>query len=790
MSESEADTCRKYVTPNLKAAGWTDDQLREQRTFTDGRIIPTGHGIARRAGKRADYILYYTRDFPLAVVEAKPSDAKPGDGLQQAMDYAEVLDLKFAYSTNGKGIVEHDFLTGKESHLRSFPSPAELWRRYGGQDGITESAAKPLLEPCRPTGRREPRYYQQIAINRVIRAVTKGQKRVLLTMATGTGKTFVAFQIVWKLWESKWSRKGEARHPRVLYLSDRNILVDKPMRDEFSVFEEARLKIQGEAVKSRYIYFALYQAMAKDDRRPGLFKEFARDFFDLVIVDECHRGSANDDSSWREILEYFEPAVQLGMTATPLRADNQDTYRYFGNPVYTYSLKQGIEDGFLAPYRVHRIVPSVDATGWRPEPGQTDRDGQVIPDEVYYTPDFETRLSLLPRTRAIAKNLMDFLRSTDPMGKTIVFCVDQDHAEQMRMEINNAAGDLARDHPNYVVRITAEEGDIGKGHLWNFTDPEQKTPVVVTTSRLLSTGVDVPTCRVIAIARRVESMTEFKQIIGRGTRVHDDSGKLFFTILDYTGSATRLFADPDFDGEPALITQEEIDAEGKMTRRTHEQAPDVRSDEWGGDTRRAESPVVESPARDTRKFYVDQGQVEIVANMVYDLDPDGHRLHARSYGDYTREQVVGMFPQAGDLKSKWSHADERAAILEVLRQRGVNLDELAEVTGLRDADPFDLLCHVAFSLPTRTRRERAEALRRNRPDFFARYSADARSILDAILEKYVDHGTAEFQLPDVLKVPPLSERGNPSEIAFLFGGAEKLASAIQAMQTFLYAPPS
>jgi len=748
MRDSEADTCRKYVLPKLYAAGWSDDRISEQKTITDGRIIPAGQGGVRRFPKRPDYLLRYRRDFLVAVVEAKVSYKSPGEGLQKAMEYAGMLGLKFAYSTNGHGIVEHDFISGRETRMESFPGPEDLWRRLGAAEGMAARSVETLLAPCNLVSGKVPRYYQEIAINRAVQAILRNKKRILLTMATGTGKTTVAFQIIWKLWSSRWNGKGELRNPRILYLSDRNILVDKPKDIDFAPLGDARFKIEnGEAPKSREIYFAIYQSIARDERRPGLFKTYSPDFFDLIIVDECHRGSANDDSNWREILEYFEPAFQLGMTATPERNDNKDTYRYFGNPVYTYSLKQGIEDGFLAPYRVHRVVPSVDATGWRPEPGQKDRDGRVIPDEVYYTPDFETRLAHRPRTEAIAKHISNFLKGTNRFDKAIVFCVDQDHAEEMRIALSNENADLVRDNPDYAVRITADEADIGLGHLDHFTDLERATPVLVTTSKLLSTGVDIPTCKIIAIARRVESMTEFKQIIGRGTRVRDDYGKYFFTILDYTGSATRLFADPDFDGEPALISQEEMDAHGRVVSSVESPGLDVRADEWGQEERLPEpGKVVESPGSGIgEKYHVDEDRaVEIVADVVYELDPEGHRLQATTYVDYTRREVRLMYSKAADLRSRWSDAEQRAAILEALRDKGISLEKLAELTEQKDADHFDLLCHVAFSLPLRTRRERAEMLRRNKPDLFERYSKEARAVLDAILDKYVEYGDEEF----------------------------------------------
>ncbi|HEX9788461.1 MAG TPA: DEAD/DEAH box helicase family protein, partial [Candidatus Binatia bacterium] len=453
---TEADTCRKYVLPKLYAAGWNDDQISEQKSFTDGRILVVGAKARRRPAKRADYLLRYARDFMLAVVEAKAAYKLPGDGLQQAKDYAAVLGLKFAYSTNGHGIVEFDFTTGEERRLDAFPKPGDLWQRFLSSEKIEdEEAAGRLLTPSNAAIGKGQRYYQEIAINRVVQSVLQGKKRILLTMATGTGKTAVAFQICWKLWNMRWNRTGEHRRPKILYLADRNILIDDPKDKMFTTFGDARWKIEnGEVNKGRELYFAIYQAIAKDENRPGLYKEYSKDFFDLIIVDECHRGSAKDDSNWREILRYFEPAFQLGMTATPLRKDNRDTYRYFGNPVYTYSLRQGIEDGFLAPYRVHRIVTEWDAAGWRPSQGDLDRYGRTIPDNEYQTVDFERAVALKARTEALARNLTDFMKKTDRFAKTIVFCVDQEHADDTCAALNNLNAVLVQQYPDYVCRIT------------------------------------------------------------------------------------------------------------------------------------------------------------------------------------------------------------------------------------------------------------------------------------------------------------------------------------------------
>ncbi|WP_447973914.1 EcoAI/FtnUII family type I restriction enzme subunit R [Nitrospira sp. Kam-Ns4a] len=775
---TEADTCRRYVLPRLYAAGWTDDQINEQRTFTDGRILVAGSKTRRGPQKRADYLLRYCPNVMLAVVEAKASHKNPADGLQQAKEYAQILDLKFAYSTNGQGIVEFDFLTGKESRLDQFPSPDELWTRLQPHLGLmSDEQLQRYLAPSLPVSGKPLRYYQEIAVNRVVCAILSGQRRVLVTMATGTGKTDVAFHICWKLWSTRWNRTGEPRKPRILYLSDRSVLVDDPKDKQFAPFGDARWKIQGEAVKSREMYFATYQAIARDERRPGLYRDYDPGFFDLVIVDECHRGSARDESNWREILEYFALAYQLGMTATPLREDNRDTYAYFGNPVYTYSLRQGIEDGFLAPYRVHRIVTDVDATGWRPSKDELDRYGRPIPDEEYQTPDFERVVALRARTEAIANSIAGFLKSSDPYAKTIVFCVDQEHADEMRGAINNACAELAQKHPDYVVRIVADEGDIGRGYLSRFQEIETQTPVVVTTSKLLTTGVDVPTCKNIAIARVINSMTEFKQIIGRGTRVRADYGKLWFSILDYTGSATRLFADPDFDGEPIEPpTETPVDRPIPPPLEPYPEATDT-----------SPSPVRKGTDESVfRKYYVDGGAVEIAAHVVYELDADGKQLRVIKFTDYAAAKVRSLWTSAAELRGRWTDAQERAAVIAALEERGVTLEQLAENVGQPEADPFDLLCFVAWSAPLRTRRERAERLRKGRRDFFERFQPEARQILNEILDKYIEHGTAQFKVPEILKVPPIASHGNVLEIASKFGGADALRAALEDLQNLLY----
>ncbi len=794
MSLNEADTCRIYVTPKLQEAGWetSPHTIHEQKVFTDGRVLTTSGKPLRADKKRADYLLNYTRDFMIAVVEAKPEAEPAGTGMQQAKDYAEILGLKFAYATNGHGILEFDYTTGQEQELANFPTPKELWQRLKTAEGLSDETADRLLTPAYLIGVK-PRYYQEIAIHRAVQAILQGQRRCLLTMATGTGKTVVAFQIAWKLWNARWNCAGEHRKPRILFLADRNILVDDPKDKTFAPFGEARFKIEGGQVsKGREIYFAIYQALAKDERRPGLYRQYARDFFDLIVVDECHRGSARDESNWREILEYFEPAYQLGMTATPLREDNRDTYQYFGKPLYTYSLKQGIEDGFLAPYRVHRVITTVDASGWRPSKGEVDRYGREIPDGEYRTEDFERIVALRSRTTAIAHHLTEFMKRTDRFAKTIVFCVDQEHADEMRRALANLNQDLVKQFPNYVARVTSDEGGIGRGHLSRFQELETTAPVILTTSQLLTTGVDAPTCKNVVIVRIINSMSEFKQIIGRGTRIREDYGKLYFNILDYTGSATRQFADPSFDGFPEFAEDITVDEDGNTVSEVE------TTETTDGETRDPHDPILDEglpPVADIqeedgpylpRKYYVDGGEVRIIGHQVLELDADGKQLRTVQYTDYTADKVRTLFHSADELQDQWANPLTREKVLVTLEEQGITFDDLATISAQPEADPLDLLCHVAFRKPIRTRRERASRVRSQEQAFFDQYAEKAREILNALLDKYSEHGPEQLSIPNALQVPPLSQYGNVMEIAELFGGPLPLKEAVDRLQTLIY----
>ena len=788
---TEADTCREYVTPAIKEAGWgaVPHAIGEQHAITAGRILVVGKKTHRAKLRRADYILYFKRDFPVAVIEAKELGMPAENGVQQAREYAEMLGLRFAYATNGKRIIEIDYTTGREHEVTRYPTPDELWQRLQVEAGLTPEAAERWLEPYNLASGKEPRYYQDLAIRRVVGAILNGRKRILATLATGTGKTVVAFQICWKLWSSRWNLTGEYRRPKILFLADRNILVDDPKDKTFAPFGDARHKLTSrDPSLARDMYFGIYQSLT-NGADEDLFRQYRPNFFDLIIVDECHRGSSRDDSSWRRVLDYFTPAVQFGMTATPLRDDTRDSYAYFGNPVYTYSLRQGIEDGFLAPYRVHRVITSVDAAGWRPSKSELDRYGRPIPDDEYQTKDFERVIAMRARTQAMARHLTDYLKSTDRFAKTLVFCVDQEHAAEMRQALINLNSDLVQQYPDYVCRVTADEGDIGLAHLSNFQDVDRLTPAILTTSQLLSTGVNAETVKNVVLARVVGSMVEFKQIIGRGTRLRVDYGKEYFNIIDFTGTATRHFADPDFDGEPAQIDEIAIDENGntqqEYTVKDGDEPPEhniiTEPDTLCGE-------VVSDLAEEPRKFYVDGGRVEVIGYLVYDLDADGKKLEVVRYTDYSARTIRSMYLKRGDLETAWRKPDTRKAVLDALAERQIDFAELASATGQPDADPFDLLCHLAWNTPLRTRRERAEQARKVVPDLFAEYGDTAREIIGLLLDRYIERGVIQFNhLSDLLKVQPFNRYGSPSEIATrYFGNVHALRAAVTQLQTALY----
>ena len=773
---SERDICTKYITPALVAAGWDlQSQIREEVTFTAGRVIVRGSQVSRGEARRADYVLYQKSGMPIAVIEAKNNSHSVGAGMQQALTGAEALDVPFAFSTNGNAFLEHDRTSSdggvveREIGLSTFPSPAELWQRYCATKNLKSAEQAVITQDYHADASgKAPRYYQQIAINRTMEAIAKGQDRILLVMATGTGKTYTAFQIIWRLWRARAKK-------RILFLADRNILVDQTRINDFKPFESAMTKITNRQVDKSYeIYLALYQAVTGTEEERNIYKQFTRDFFDLVIVDECHRGSAAADSAWRDVLEYFSSATQIGMTATPKETRDVSNVDYFGEAIYTYSLRQGIEDGFLAPYKVVRIDIDKDLQGWRPPAGKRDKNGQLVEDRVYNQRDFDRTLVLEKRTELVAHKVTDFLRQTDRFDKAIVFCEDVDHAERMRMALVNENADLAAVNAKYVMRITGDDNE-GKMELDNFIDPESRFPVVVTTSRLLSTGVDAQTCKLIVLDQRIESMTLFKQIIGRGTRIREEYDKYFFTIMDFK-KATELFADPKFDGDPVQIYEPSED---------ESPVPPEGSSEAGiGSGAGAGEPPVAPPAPTGKriKYVIDDVPVFVLAERVQYYGPDG-KLITESIRDYTRKSVLRQYRSLDSFLRVWTQAEQKAAIIAELEARGVLLDALSEEVG-REIDPFDLVCHVAWDQPTKTRKERAENVRKR--DYFAKYSATAREVLNALLDKYADEGIVPIEDFTILNVQPIAEIGTPLEIIDAFGGREQYLQAIRELEKQLY----
>lgn len=771
---TEADIRSKFITPAIvgeDGSKWNImTQVLEEHYFTRGRVIVRGKTTTRGEAKKADYILFYKPSIPLAVIEAKDNNHSVGAGMQQALEYAEILDVPFAYSSNGDAFLEHDRTATsgtvtREIPLDQFPAPEELWARYRASKGFTPEQETVASQDYYDDGsQKKPRYYQLIAINRTVEAIARGENRILLVMATGTGKTYTAFQIIWRLWKSKAKK-------RILFLVDRNILADQTKTNDFKPFGQAMTKITNRtADKAFEIYLSLYQAVSGTEEEQNIYKLFSPDFFDLVIIDECHRGSAADDAAWRKVLDYFSSATQIGLTATPKETKEVSNIEYFGDPIYTYSLRQGISDGFLAPYKVVRIGLDKDLDGWRPEDGQTDRYGQLIEDREYNDRDYDRNLILEQRTATVAAKITEFLRATNRFAKTIIFCENVDHAERMRQALVNANPDLAAANAKYVMRITGDN-DEGKAQLDNFIDPESIYPVIACTSRLMSTGVDAQTCHLIVLDRRINSMTEFKQIIGRGTRINEDYGKLFFTIMDFK-RATALFADPDFDGDPVQIFEPEPD-----------ESPVPPMDSFdNGETyplgASEPSVVGESPA----KYYVNDVPVNVATERTQYLDAHG-KLITESIKDYTRRTVRQAYASLDNFLTVWKDAERKQVILEELAAQAVYLDELAEQVG-RDYDAFDLICHVAFDAPPLTRQERAAKVRKR--DVFAKYGDKARAVLEALLRKYADSGITSVESLEILKVDPLTSFGTPVEIVKLFGGKPGYLEAIRELETALY----
>ena len=738
---------------------------------------------ARARNKRADYVLFYKPNLPIAVIEAKDNRHSLGDGMQQGLGYGELLQVPFIFSSNGDGFLFHnkiavDGVIEREIGLDEFPSAETLWQWWAAHRGLSEAQQNLVKQDYYSDGSdKTPRYYQLLAIDKTIEAIAKGQNRILLVMATGTGKTFTAFQIIWRLWKSKTKQ-------RILFLADRNILVDQTMTNDFKSFGSAMTKIQKrQADKSYEIYLSLYQAVTGTEEEQKIYKQFSRDFFDLIVIDECHRGSAAEDSAWRQILEYFASATQVGLTATPKETREVSNIDYFGEPIYTYSLRQGIDDGFLAPYKVVRIDIDRDLVGWRPSVGQKDKYGHEIEDRIYNQRDFDKTLVLEPRTQLVAKKISDFLRQTNRFDKTIVFCENIDHAERMRQALVNENADLAADNARYVMRITGDNEE-GKAELDNFIFPESTYPVIATTSKLMTTGVDAQTCKLIVLDQRIQSMTEFKQIIGRGTRINEDYGKFYFTIIDFK-KATELFADPDFDGDPVQIYEpspgdspvppDEPEVEGVIGGEDLE--PEGGFD-WkgGGDRGNGDDPP------GVRRYVVANVEVRVVSERVQYYNPDG-KLVAESLKDYTRKTLTQEFASLDDFLVRWSSADKKQAIVNELAQEGVFFEALADEVG-KDCDPFDLLCHVAWDQPPLTRRERAERVKKR--DYFTKYGDRARRVLEALLAKYADAGVGQIEETQVLTLAPLTEFGTPTEIVKLFGGKDAYQQAVRELTQSLY----
>ena len=755
---TENEICDNYITPAIQAGGWNPSrQIMREVTFTKGQILVRGNKYIRGECKRADYLLYHRPNLPVAIVEAKDYNHSVGAGMQQALVYGKMLDIPFVYSSNGHAFLEHDFTKTsgpleREIPFDRFPPPKELWRRYCEWKGIDPPTQPAITQDYHvDLSGKIPRYYQRIAVNRTIEAVAKGQKRVLLVMATGTGKTYVAFQIIWRLWKAKQIR-------RILFIADRNILVDQARINDFKPFGTAMTKItKRKADKAYEVYLTLYQAITGTEECQNIYKKFSPDFFDLIVIDECHRGSAREDSVWRDILDYFDSAIHLGLTATPKETEYVSNIHYFGEPIYTYSLKQGIQDGFLAPYKVVRIDIDRDLEGWKPEPEQIDKYGHLIDYRLYTQADFDKKLVIEPRTRLIAKRISDFLKNTDRYDKTIVFCEDIEHAERMRQALINENADVFSKNLHYIMRITGDNPE-GKAKLDEFIDPESRYPVIVTTSRLLSTG------KLIVLDRRIQSMTEFKQIIGRGTRIKEEYGKAFFTIMDFK-KATELFADPDFDGEPVEIYEPEP---GKPPV-----PPDLVSD--------GKKP--RSKSRKRRKFYVDDLEVELVAERVQYYGRDGN-LITESLKDFTSKNVIQDYATLDDFLARWNAESRKEAIIGELEKRGVIFEALKEEVG-RAYDPFDLICHVVYGKPALTRTERAERIKET--DYFDRYGETARKVLNALLDKYADEGLYDLESMSVLKLWPISEIGTPIEIVRDFGGKKGYLEAIAGLESQLYA---
>ncbi|MBE8543071.1 DEAD/DEAH box helicase family protein [Escherichia coli] len=797
---TEADIITKCVMPAILNAGWDNTtQIRQEVKLRDGKVIVRGKVAARRTVKSADIVLYHKPGIPLAVIEAKANKHEIGKGMQQGIEYARLLDVPFVFATNGDGFIFRDATAAesecleKQITLDDFPSPAELWRKFCLWKGYTQAQLPVITQDYYDDGSgKSPRYYQLQAINKTIEAVSNGQNRVLLVMATGTGKTYTAFQIIWRLWKSKNKK-------RILFLADRNILVDQTKNNDFQPFGTAMTKVSGRTIDPAYeIHLALYQAITGPEEDQKAFKQVAPDFFDLIVIDECHRGSASEDSAWREILDYFSSATQIGLTATPKETHEVSSTDYFGDPVYVYSLKEGIEDGFLAPYKVVRVDIDVDLQGWRPTKGQTDLNGEVIDDRIYNQKDFDRTMVIDERTELVARTITDYLKRTNPMDKTIVFCNDIDHAERMRRALVNLNPEQVKKNDKYVMKITGDD-EIGKAQLDNFINPKKPYPVIATTSELMTTGVDAKTCKLVVLDQNIQSMTKFKQIIGRGTRIDERYGKLWFTILDFK-KATELFADERFDGIPEKVmdtTPEDIaDPESDFEEKLEEISEHDEEQVTGVDEPPAPpyqvtdtddvGPLPEEDEKKIRKFHVNGVAVGVIAQRVQYYDADG-KLVTESFKDYTRKTLLKEYASLNDFTRKWQDADRKEAIIHELEQQGIIWEVLAEEVG-KDLDPFDMLCHVVYGQPPLTRKERAENVR-NR-NYFTKYSEAAQAVLDNLLDKYADAGVQEIESIQVLKLKPFDSMGTlPEIIKTGFGDRNGYNQALSELENEIYQLP-
>jgi type I restriction enzyme R subunit len=781
---SERDICTKYITPAIQTAGWDiQTQVREEVYFTDGRIYVRGNLTTRGKGKRADYILYYKPNIPIAIIEAKDNKHTVKAGIQQGLDYANILDIPSVFSSNGDGFYEHDKTNSngtieKEISLDEFPSPQELWKRYKKYKGIENEEQEKISSQdyfFDGTGR-NPRYYQQIAINRTVEAIAKGKQRILLTMATGTGKTYTAFQIIHRLWKSSTKK-------RILFLADRTALIDQTKRGDFRHFKDKMTVIQNKKIdKSFEIYLALYQGLTNYDESKDAFRKFSPDFFDLIIIDECHRGSAKDDSAWREILKYFNKATHIGLTATPKETETISSTEYFGDPIYTYSLKQGIDDGFLAPYKVFRVGLNIDLEGWRPPIGFTDKSGNPIEDRIYNRKDFDKTIVVDERRKLVAKKITQFLKTSGtPFDKTIVFCVDIEHAEGMRSALVNENSEHVQANAKYIMQITGDNEE-GKRELDNFINPEEKYPVIATTSKLMTTGIDAQTCKLIVLDSNIASMTEFKQIIGRGTRINEEFGKTFFTIMDFRG-VTDLFADPAFDGDPERV--KEIGEDDDFPNPEDEPNPegkdgeDVIIDIYPEPPPPGGGEIIEEPLP---KYYVNGVNVAILNERIQYVDENG-QLITGSIKDYTRQKVKQQYHSLDEFLTKWNTADKKQIIIDELLEQGIVFDDFKQAID-KEMDIFDLICHTAFDQPPLSRAERANNVKKR--NYFTKYRDQAQQVLNALLDKYADEGIENIEDMKILQVNPFDEIGSPVEIIRLFGGKKNYLQALNELEHEIY----